>query len=151
MPAKKTSKAKSKRKPVSLPERPRLAKNLFQPGNRAAADRGANKLTQDIKQGIVGAATKIGYDGQGLGGLEGYCMMLAEDYPKQFASLLGRVLPLQINATPGAFIGSVNIVGVPSGMYMTAEQMKALQPPDEPPIVDGVQVFEPEPEGEEVA
>lgn len=141
MPAKK---AKAKRKPpVSLPERPPKSTHRFQKGNRAAAGKGPNKLTQDIKQGIVAAAAAIGYDGNGLGGLQGYCEMLAEDYPKQFAGLLGRVIPLQINAQPGMFIGQVNLVGVPSDRYLTAEQIKALQPPDEPPIIDGVQVLEP--------
>ena len=139
--------AKSKRKPVSLPERPRLARKsgTFLPGNALAAGRGPNKITQDLKQGIVGAAAEVGYDGKGTGGLQGYLKYLAEDYPKQFVGLLGRVIPLQINASPGAFIGAVNIVGVPPDRYLSAEQVKALQPPEEPAIIDGVQVIEPEP------
>lgn len=144
------SKKATKRKPVSLPERPRPT-TKFQPGNALASGRGPNKITQDLKQGIVGAAAELGYDGKGKGGLQGYLKMLAKDYPKQFTSLLGRVIPLQISATPGAFIGQVNIVGVPADRYLSAEQIKALQPPDEPPIIDGVQVLEPFHEGEDEA
>jgi hypothetical protein len=143
-------KAKPKTKPVSLPGRPKST-TKFQPGNALAAGRGPNKITMDLKQGIVGAASELGYDGKGLGGLQGYLKFLAEDYPKQFTSLLGRVIPLQITATPGMFIGQVNIVGVPPDRYMSAEQIRALQPPDEPPIIDGQQVFEPPHEGEDEA
>lgn len=132
----------TKRKPVTLPERP-SRDTLFKPGNALATGRGPNKITADLKQGIVGAAAELGYDGKGKGGVQGYLKMLAEDYPKQFTSLLGRVIPLQINASPGAFIGAVNIVGVPTDRYLTAEQMRAMMPQDEPPIIDGQQVFEP--------
>ncbi len=141
----KKTKPKSKLpKPVTLPERPRLAKNRFQPGNALAAGRGPNKITLDLKQGIVGAAAALGYDGKGQGGLQGYLQYLAEDYPKQFAGLLGRVIPLQINASPGAFIGAVNIVGVPPDRYLSADQVKALRPPEESGIViDGGLADEP--------
>lgn len=141
--AKTTTRRKSKRKPVTLPERPAKPAHRFQPGNQLATNRGPNKITSDLKQGIVGAAAEVGYDGKGEGGLQGYLKFLAEDYPKQFTSLLGRVIPLQINASPGAFIGAVNIVGVPNDRYLTAEQIKALRPPEDPPIIDGVQVLEP--------
>lgn len=141
VPAKKTYKRKKKQ--AELPERPRLSKShQFKPGNSLASNRGPNKITQDLKQGIVAAAAEIGYDGNGLGGLQGYLKYLGEDYPKQFVSLLGRVIPLQVNAQPGMYIGAVNIVGVPADRYLSAEQIKALQPPDEPPIIDGVQVIE---------
>lgn len=145
MPKKPTTKRKTK--PVTLPERPAsVGRNLFQPGNALATGRGPNKITADLKQGIVGAAAELGYDGKGKGGVQGYLKMLAEDYPKQFTSLLGRVIPLQINASPGAFIGSVNIVGVPTDRYLTADQMRAMMPQDEPPIIDGQQVLEPDDE-----
>ncbi len=134
---------RKKQPPVSLPERPKRD-HRFQPGNALATARGPNKITTDLKQGIVGAAAELGEDGRGKNGLQGYLKFLASKYPKQFSSLLGRVIPLQVNATPGMYIGSVNIVGMPADRYLTAEQIKALSPEDEPPIIDGVQVFSPD-------
>ena len=55
-----------------------------------------NKLTVDLKFAISEAAVLHGYDGNGLGGLTGYCYMLAERDPKTFTSLLRALLPLNI-------------------------------------------------------
>ncbi len=86
-----------------------------------------NKLTRDIKQGIVDAATNVGRDGSGEGGLVGFLEDLATNHKKAFASLLGKVLPLQINA--GAMvqtIGTVNVISVPADHYLSAEDMRRL-------------------------
>lgn len=59
-----------------------------------------NKTTALLKEAILAAAALRGSDGNGKGGLEGYCLYLARREPKAFAALLGRVLPLQISADP---------------------------------------------------
>ncbi|MCW5678440.1 MAG: hypothetical protein KIT65_10900 [Xanthobacteraceae bacterium] len=55
-----------------------------------------NKTTQALKDAILLAAEQRGEDGKGKNGLTGYLKFLANDEPKAFASLLGRVLPLQV-------------------------------------------------------
>ena len=56
-----------------------------------------NKLTADVKAGIVHGAARHGADGKGLRGFNGYCEFLAAKHPKVYANLIGRLLPLQVN------------------------------------------------------
>ena len=58
-----------------------------------------NKTTALLKEAILLAAEGVGEDGKGKGGLTGYCRFLATAEPKAFATLLGRVLPTQIEGT----------------------------------------------------
>lgn len=55
-----------------------------------------NKTTALLKDAIIQAAVAVGEDGKGKGELVGYCKFLAANEPKAFASLMGRVLPMQI-------------------------------------------------------
>lgn len=55
-----------------------------------------NKTTQALKDAILLAAAKVGKDGEGEGGLIGYCERLAFHEPKAFCALLGRVLPQDV-------------------------------------------------------
>lgn len=55
-----------------------------------------NKTTKVLKEAIIMAAEEAGQDGKGKGGLVGYLVGLATTQPKAFASLLGRVIPLQV-------------------------------------------------------
>lgn len=55
-----------------------------------------NKATAALKDAILAAGHKVGEDGEGRGGLEGYLVMLAKTDPKSFSTLLGKVLPLQV-------------------------------------------------------
>jgi hypothetical protein len=83
--------------------------------------------------------------------------MLAEDHPKYFAPLLGRLMPLQINGNINGTIGAVNIVGVPNDRYLSAEQIKAMMPDHEPKVIDirpnmdVAEEFEPPTTAEDVA
>jgi len=61
-----------------------------------------NKTTQALKDAILLAAGKVGEDEKGKGGLIGYLTYLAKEEPKAFASLLGRVLPMQMTGGDGA-------------------------------------------------
>lgn len=60
-----------------------------------------NKTTAMLKEAILGAAKATGSDGQGKGGLMGYCAFLAKSEPKAFAQLLGKVLPMQVTGDGG--------------------------------------------------
>lgn len=58
-----------------------------------------NKTTALLKDAIIMAAEQTGQDKNGKDGLVGYCKFLATEEPKAFASLMGRVLPTQIEGT----------------------------------------------------
>ena len=57
-----------------------------------------NHTTQVLKDAILMAASLSGYDKKGKDELVGYLKHIADDYPTSFVPLLGRVLPLQVNA-----------------------------------------------------
>lgn len=60
-----------------------------------------NKTTTQLKEAILDAAGRHGFDGTGTDGLTGYLLKLAGDEPRAFAGLLGRVLPLQVTGEGG--------------------------------------------------
>jgi len=59
-----------------------------------------NKTTALLKDAIIRAAELTGRDGEGSEELVGYLRRLAVTQPAAFASLLGRVLPLQLSGDP---------------------------------------------------
>jgi len=59
-----------------------------------------NRTTRALKEAILAAAGEVGEDGEGKGGLQGYLKRIAVQHPKEFVSLLGRVLPLQMVTEP---------------------------------------------------
>ena len=59
------------------------------------------KATGHLQEAIIAAAEKTGRDGEGKEGLTGYCSHLAQEQPKAFAALLGRVLPMQVTGADG--------------------------------------------------
>lgn len=119
-----------------LPEsfRPPPINSKRKPPEHGRAAGTVNRITRDLKAGIVDAATAYGSDGNGTGGLTGYLFMLAGDHPKAFASLLGKMLPLQVNGSVQSIVGQVNIVSIPVDHYLSAEDVRKLKP--EPPIVE---------------
>lgn len=60
-----------------------------------------NKTTGALKEAILLAAAQVGKDGEGENGLIGYLEMLAVEEPVSFATLLGKVLPLQVTGENG--------------------------------------------------
>ena len=73
-----------------------------------------NRVTVVLKEAILLAAETAGEDGQGRDGLEGYCRFLAREEPRAFATLLGKVLPLQVTDGNGGPIAIVPIINVTS-------------------------------------
>lgn len=57
-----------------------------------------NKSTKALKDAILLAAEAEGMDGRGTDGLLGYLRRVAQEDIKAYSALLGRVLPLQVNA-----------------------------------------------------
>jgi hypothetical protein len=101
----------------------------FQNGHPGYKPKGAGcKITRDLKQGIVDAAIKHGRDGKGSGGLQGFFRYMIKNDLRAFASLMGRVIPLQISGNINGTVGSVIVTPVPAGHYLTEEQVKASMP-----------------------
>ena len=88
-----------------------------------------NKLTRDVKAGILDGAIAYGSDGEGTGGLTGYFEMCAARYPKQYMYLLGKLVPLNItgDGAAGHQTLSVNIISVPTDTYLSSEDMARLR------------------------
>jgi len=66
-----------------------------------------NKTTGLLKDAILKAAGLVGYDKQGKQGLVGYCRFLAENEPKAFSQLLGKVMPTQVTGEDGKALSVV--------------------------------------------
>lgn len=105
--------APPKRKPKFIPNKPKYA---------------VAKITRGLKQGILDGAAAHGFDGEGQGELEGYFQMCAAKYPKHYLALIGKIVPLTIdsNAT-GNVITAVNIVSIPSGNFLSQEDIERVR------------------------
>ncbi len=71
-------------------------KNREKTGGRVAGT--PNKITALLKDAILQAAELAGNDLEKKEGLIGYLKAQAIDHPAAFMTLLGKVLPMQINA-----------------------------------------------------
>lgn len=60
-----------------------------------------NKTTALLKDAILKAAQEVGNDGKGKDGLIGYLRLVAVHEISAFASLLGKVLPMQVTGADG--------------------------------------------------
>jgi hypothetical protein len=103
---------------------PRIGPKRIPPGPKQPGQ--VNRITRDLKRGIVDAAAAYGSDGNGAGGLTGYLFHLADKHPKAFASLLGKLLPLQVNSQISSVVGQVNIVSVPAETFLTQEDVRRM-------------------------
>jgi UDP-apiose/xylose synthase len=83
-----------------------------------------NKLTKDLKTGIIDGAAAHGADGQGKDGLGGYLSMCATRFPKAYMQLLGKLVPMQLTDNVGKTILSVNINSVQHDTYLSAEDIE---------------------------
>jgi hypothetical protein len=76
-----------------------------------------NKLTRDIKEAILNAFEKVGG--------EDYLVILAKEDPKTFAALLGKVLPVQVQAELKAETG------------ITLQVVSGIERTPDAPTIDG--------------
>jgi hypothetical protein len=105
----------------------RLANLRFGPGH--GRRRGSvNKANRDLKNGLLTAAINLGRDGQGTGGLVGYCEFLGALHPKAFSQLLGKLLPFNVSAEVNSnYIASVNVISVPADHYLSSQDIDRLR------------------------
>jgi hypothetical protein len=123
---------------TDVPEGKDVHTGRFLPGHQHARKKGVAKIAKDVKEGIIHGAASYGRDGTGAGGMPGYFEMCAALYPKEYMSLLGKLLPLQVktnSTTLSAFIGDVIINAVPSGQYLSEDRIKELNPVQRPTVV----------------
>lgn len=57
-----------------------------------------NLETRLLKEALLIAAEQVGYNGKGRGGLVGFLKAVAEEDKRTFCAMLGRVIPLQLEA-----------------------------------------------------
>ena len=75
-----------------------------------------DKITRDLKQGLLEGAIAHGYDGEGEDGLVGYCHHLAERHPKMYCHLLAKLLPYNLNANVDGTAPGTGSASLPSGL-----------------------------------
>lgn len=68
----------------------------FKPGNPGRRHGTTTKNTRILREALLLAAELEGNDGEGKGKLIGYLRRVARDDMKAFCSMLGRVIPLQM-------------------------------------------------------
>lgn len=117
--------------PGELAKRGLLKNGRFAPGQRPAGRKKGtpNKATADIKAWFIAAAEAIGSDGKGKGGGRGFIEKVGRNKPEALLLALARLIPppkQDDNSAPSITV--VQVGGVPAGHYLTAEQMKALNP-----------------------
>jgi hypothetical protein len=89
-----------------------------------------DKVSRDLKAGILNGAISHGSDGAGAGGLDGFLAMCAARHPKHYMMLLGKLLPHVISGQGlgGNVAVSFNITSLPSGTFLSAESIERLKP-----------------------
>lgn len=82
-----------------------------------------NKTTAALKEAILKAAEKVGQDGKGRGGLQGYLQRVAQEDVKAFSALLGKVLPLQVTGEGGGPVQTETTLNMTA---LSHDQLRAL-------------------------
>lgn len=83
-----------------------------QSGNPKGRPKGSpNKITTALKDAILQAAEAAG----GKEGIVGYLTTQAEENPQSFLPLLGRILPMQVNANHTVKVSRIEIVALEPG------------------------------------
>lgn len=138
--------------PPTAPQKDYSKPGVFQKGHVPTVRRRAgtrNRITTDLKHGIIEGAAKHGEDGKGKGGVNGYLAWAARKYPRDYLKLIGRLLPLDLNATglpKGSSIGSINIIAAPSNMILSDGKFVEMVEADPPPLIEQQPQPEPDPE-----
>lgn len=107
-------------KPATKPTRPgdHSGKLVVPPkgvryGGRAMGTQ--NKMTRTIKEALVMAAESVGEDGKGTDGLFGYLRRVALRDHRTFCAMLGRIIPMQVQAKIEGYNAiRVEVVGIPA-------------------------------------
>jgi hypothetical protein len=92
-----------------------------------------NRTTLDIRQALIEGPARVGSDGEGTGGLLGYCQKAALELAKKgdragYLSTLSKLVPPgTADDTAGAgYIGVVNVISVPRGCQYDSKSGKII-------------------------
>ena len=109
----------------------------FGPDERRGSCRGRgrpNRITRDIRHGLIESAIEHGSDGKGKDGLKGFFRFLLANDLRSYAALIGRCLPLQakidVDSTSNVTFDAgfnVNVIAVPAGVHLSSEQQAMLR------------------------
>lgn len=94
----KREKLKLKRKYLTPDAEARSVATRFQPGNPGKPAGVRHLLNKSVKECILEAAARLGSDGKGRDGLVGFMMSVGRRHPTHLLALIGKVLPLQLQA-----------------------------------------------------
>ena len=83
------------------------SRSILAPGRGFKSKSIPKRTSKHLKEALLEAAERVGFDQKGKDGLVGYCMFLATQHPKVFGPMLIRVMPLQVTGADG---GPIRIV-----------------------------------------
>lgn len=87
-----------------------------------------DKISRDLKNGIIDAAIVHGSDGEGAGGLAGYLFLLAAEHKKTFGNLLMKLLPMNLTGSvEQSLVGTVRIISAPSGIQLSTAELRRIE------------------------
>ena len=87
-----------------------------------------NRVTRDLKEGLIEAAVNVGRDGAGTDGLVGFLEDTAIRHRKAFCGLLAKILPMQVTQEGGTTrIQTINVISVPTDNYLSTEDMERIR------------------------
>ena len=134
----------------------RLPNGRFAAGHKKLSVRTVgtpNKITRDVKAGMLDSAIEHGSDGKGTDGLKGFCAYLLRTDLKAYASIFGRLIPLQVdgNLNVGGGTVTVQVMSMPVGSYLSAEQAAEIMKPPQPALIIDNTVIDNETSPEEIA
>ena len=113
----------------------------FAKGHKQLGHRGmgkVNKLTADIKSGMMHSAIAHGRDGHGAGGLDGFCEWLLKNDLRAWCGIFGRLVPLQVHGDVvhhGAPL-QVNVITIPRGRHFTVDEARKVLAGELAPCID---------------
>lgn len=106
------------------PPRPRKP-GTFQPGHKQHRPKGAvNRVTSQLKAGILAAAVEHGSDGNGKDGLPGYLRHCAKKHPRHFLQLLRTIMPRKISTEAAKAINDMLAPPIPPQPLSAMEKFR---------------------------
>jgi hypothetical protein len=97
-----------------------------------------NKSTRNIRDAMTESAVKHGLDGNGTGGLTGFCQWLLKNDLKAWAHIFGKLVPLQVAAEVAHHHRTlaVNVISIPRGRFFTTDEVAAVMRGELPTTID---------------
>ena len=109
----------------------------FQKGHKKVGGRQKgtpNALSPEYRNAVLEAAYRVGIDGNGLGGIVGYCMWIAACYPQVYILALIRLLELENSHVADTSRPSPTVDGINerlrSAIGLTANNGRVTQKPE---------------------